>query len=80
MATANLDQDALKREVKEELAETFQEQRDLFHEIFAEVLAVPRVGVYPGNRPAVLRVKTARWYQPVRTSRVFPTLRRLARR
>ncbi len=42
--------------------------------------AVPRVGVYPGNRPAVLRVKTARWYQPVRTSRVFPTLRRLARR
>jgi len=38
MATAKLDQDALKRAVKEALAETIQEQRDLFHEVFAEVL------------------------------------------
>lgn len=38
MATTDLDGDALKRVLKEAIAETFQEQRGLFHEVFAEVL------------------------------------------
>jgi peptidoglycan/xylan/chitin deacetylase (PgdA/CDA1 family) len=43
-------------------------------------LAVPRVGVYPGNGTTTLRAKTSRWYLPVRTSVAFPILRRLAGR
>jgi len=42
--------------------------------------AVPRVGVYPGNGLLTLRAKTSRWYPAVRTSRAFPTLRRMVRR
>ena len=38
MATAHLDKTALKLAFKEALAETLQEQRALFHEVFAEVL------------------------------------------
>lgn len=38
MASAHLDKEALKQAMKEALAETFQEQRGLFHEVFAEVL------------------------------------------
>ena len=38
MATAKLDQERFKRALKEVLVETLQEQRDLFHEVFAEVL------------------------------------------
>jgi peptidoglycan/xylan/chitin deacetylase (PgdA/CDA1 family) len=41
--------------------------------------SIPRVGVYPGNGNAALRVKLARWYLPVRKSRVFPALRRAVR-
>lgn len=43
-------------------------------------LAVPRAGVYPGNGPRALWVKTQPWYVPLRTSRVFPLLRRLSGR
>lgn len=39
--------------------------------------AIPRVGVYPGNGPLALRVKTAPAYVTVRCSRVFPLLRAL---
>ncbi|HEY3210584.1 MAG TPA: polysaccharide deacetylase family protein [Actinomycetota bacterium] len=42
--------------------------------------AIPRVGVYPGNGTMAVRAKTSRWYPLVRTSRVFPILRRLAGR
>lgn len=42
--------------------------------------SVPRVGVYPGDGELSLRVKTSEWYVPLRTSRVFPAIRRLARR
>jgi peptidoglycan/xylan/chitin deacetylase (PgdA/CDA1 family) len=42
-------------------------------------LALPRVGIYPGNGPGALRIKTSRAYLPVRTSRAFPALRRLVR-
>lgn len=42
--------------------------------------AVPRVGVHPGNGTATLRVKTQPWYLPVRTSPVFPVVRRALRR
>ena len=38
MATAHFDKEVLKQAMKEALAETFQEQRGLFHEVFAEVL------------------------------------------
>lgn len=38
MAIDNLDKATLKLALKEALAETLQEQRALFHEVFAEVL------------------------------------------
>jgi hypothetical protein len=38
MTTANIDKATLKMALKEALAETLQEQRALFHEVFAEVL------------------------------------------
>jgi peptidoglycan/xylan/chitin deacetylase (PgdA/CDA1 family) len=41
--------------------------------------AVPRVGVYPGNGLWTLRAKTSQWYPALRTSRVFPAIRRMAR-
>lgn len=41
--------------------------------------SVPRVGVYPSDDGLALRVKTSRWYLPLRTSRVFPAVRRFAR-
>lgn len=41
--------------------------------------AVPRVGVYPRNGLAALRVKTARWYLPFRMSPLFPLARRIVR-
>jgi peptidoglycan/xylan/chitin deacetylase (PgdA/CDA1 family) len=41
--------------------------------------AVPRVGVYPGNGVAVLRLKTAGWYVGMRTSRAYPPLRAVLR-
>lgn len=42
--------------------------------------AIPRVGIFPGNELAALRVKTMPSYLGVRTSAAFPALRRLARR
>jgi peptidoglycan/xylan/chitin deacetylase (PgdA/CDA1 family) len=39
--------------------------------------AVPRVGIFRGNRAATLRIKSSRWYLPLRTSPVFPLARRL---
>jgi peptidoglycan/xylan/chitin deacetylase (PgdA/CDA1 family) len=41
--------------------------------------AIPRAGVYPGNGPTSLRIKSSRWYLPVRTTPVFPALRGLVR-
>jgi hypothetical protein len=38
MVASNLDEVVLKRALKEALGETLQEQRALFHDIFAEVL------------------------------------------
>ena len=38
MAATGLDRAALKRALKEALVEVLQEQRTLFHEVFAEVL------------------------------------------
>lgn len=40
--------------------------------------AVPRVGVWPGNGPFALRLKTSPWYLSVRTSGIFPLLRAAA--
>jgi peptidoglycan/xylan/chitin deacetylase (PgdA/CDA1 family) len=42
--------------------------------------AVPRVGIFPGNDVRVMRLKLRRSYLPVRTSPVFPLLRRTLRR
>ena len=41
--------------------------------------AVPRVGVFQGNGLRPLRVKTARWYLPVRTGRKYQGARRVRR-
>lgn len=41
---------------------------------------VPRAGVYPGNGPQSLRLKTQPWYLSARTSAAYPALRRLAGR
>ncbi len=38
MAHASLNQSALKRALKEALVETLHEQRELLHDVFAEVL------------------------------------------
>jgi len=38
MAQANVNDQAFKRTLKEALAETLQEQRELLHEVFTEVL------------------------------------------
>jgi hypothetical protein len=38
MGNANLKEEALKRTIKEALAETIHEQRELLHDVFAEVL------------------------------------------
>jgi peptidoglycan/xylan/chitin deacetylase (PgdA/CDA1 family) len=37
--------------------------------------AIPRAGVYPGNGPRALRIKSSRWYLPVRTTSAFPAIR-----
>ncbi|MGH2572456.1 MAG: polysaccharide deacetylase family protein [Actinomycetota bacterium] len=42
--------------------------------------SVPRVGIYPTDGVLALRVKTSEWYVPLRRSRAFPVLRRLAGR
>lgn len=42
--------------------------------------AIPRVGVYPGNGLGAVRLKLSRPYLAARTSRAFPTVRRLLRR
>ena len=42
-------------------------------------LAIPRVGVYPGNGALALRLKSARWYLDARVNPVFPALRAAAR-
>lgn len=41
--------------------------------------AVPRAGVFPGNGPAAMRVKTQRRYHQLRQNPVFPAVRRLGR-
>jgi peptidoglycan/xylan/chitin deacetylase (PgdA/CDA1 family) len=41
--------------------------------------AVPRAGVYPGNSPNALRLKSSPWYLSLRTSRVFPALRKVVK-
>lgn len=38
--------------------------------------AVPRVGVFPGNTMATLRLKSSRGYLPIRTHRAWPAARR----
>jgi peptidoglycan/xylan/chitin deacetylase (PgdA/CDA1 family) len=38
--------------------------------------AVPRVGVFPGNTLATLRLKSSRLYLPIRTHPAFPAARR----
>jgi peptidoglycan/xylan/chitin deacetylase (PgdA/CDA1 family) len=43
-------------------------------------LAIPRIGVYPGNGALALRAKSAPWYVTVRGSRAFPLLRKAAGR
>jgi peptidoglycan/xylan/chitin deacetylase (PgdA/CDA1 family) len=43
------------------------------------VHAIPRVGIYPGNREWTLRIKDARWYLPARTLAAFPPLQRAGR-
>jgi len=45
----------------------------------SETYAIPRVGIYPGNGPAALLVKAKPWYLSVRTSTVYPWLRRAVR-
>jgi peptidoglycan/xylan/chitin deacetylase (PgdA/CDA1 family) len=42
-------------------------------------LAVPRIGVYPRDRAAALRIKTSPWYTGLRRSAVFPAVKRLVR-
>lgn len=42
--------------------------------------SIPRAGVYPGNGPAALRIKSSRWYLNVRTTKALPVLRGAARR
>lgn len=37
--------------------------------------AIPRVGLYRGNGSLVLRIKTRRWYMPLRTNGPFAALR-----
>lgn len=44
-------------------------------EVTRDRYAVPRAGVYPDNTVRTLRVKSSRWYLPVRTSAAFPALR-----
>lgn len=41
-------------------------------------MAVPRVGIFPGNGPKTLAIKTRRSYLAFRHSRIFPLIRRLA--
>lgn len=43
-------------------------------------MAVPRVGIFPGNGPRTLAVKTRRSYLAFRHSAVFPLIRRLVHR
>lgn len=43
-------------------------------------MAVPRVGIFPGNGPRTLAVKTRRSYLAFRHSQMFPLIRRLVRR
>ena len=42
--------------------------------------SIPRAGVYPGNGPAALRIKSSRWYLNVRTTPALPALRGAVRR
>ena len=37
--------------------------------------SIPRAGIYPGNGPAALRIKSSRWYLSLRTTKAFPALR-----
>jgi len=41
--------------------------------------AIARAGIYPGNGRSGLRVKSSPWYLAVRTSRVFPALRKVVK-
>lgn len=43
-------------------------------------MAVPRVGIFPGNGPSTLAVKTRRSYLAFRHSQIFPLVRRLVHR
>jgi peptidoglycan/xylan/chitin deacetylase (PgdA/CDA1 family) len=43
-------------------------------------LAVPRVGIFPGNGVRAMRLKLARPYVPIRMSPAFPLVKRLVRR
>jgi hypothetical protein len=68
MAQTNLSEPALKRVLKEALAETLQEQRELLHEVFMEVLEdfalaeAIRAGrrTKPASRAEVLRILEGR--------------------
>lgn len=42
--------------------------------------AVRRAGIYHGNSMTTFKTKSARWYLPFRSSRLFPLVRRLVRR
>lgn len=39
--------------------------------------AIPRVGLFRGNAVPALRIKSSRWYLPVRTTRAYRFVRRL---
>ncbi len=41
--------------------------------------SIPRVGVYRGDGPLALAVKTSRWYLPVRRSAAYPAIRAAVR-
>lgn len=41
--------------------------------------AIPRVGIYPGNGPRELRLKSQDAYRRFRTGRLFPVVRRLVK-
>lgn len=43
-------------------------------------LAIPRIGVYPRDRAAALRLKTTPWYVGLRRNAMFPVVKRLAGR
>lgn len=67
MSSANHDSFALKEAVKEAVAETLREQRDLLHEVFAEVLE---------DFALAEAIREGRETEPATREEVFRALRR----